>query len=502
MPLAFNPGMNRQLPPVSDWRARHLALGVTHGDYLPQDIVQTVIARVRAFNPVLNALVDIDEAGALDQAGALRSRLDAGEHLPMAGVPFTVKDNLWVDGRPATQGSLLFRDQVAPRDSWPVERLRQAGAICIGITNTPEFACKGMTDNLLHGVTRNPWDTRLTPGGSSGGAVAAVAAGLGPVALGTDAGGSTRRPAAHTGLVGFKCTLGLIPNPWGFEDPSHDLSSVGLIARDVEDIALMLDALAQYHPGDPLSHPLPRSMQVADPFMGAITGARLRRAPRVAFSPDLGCGFAVDDDVARAVQDAVDAIAATGIEVESAQPRWSPGTFEYPLVAVQQAGLAALYGDAWRAAPDRFDPDIAAQIEAGLSRSGADIARMAMRRNEMRVTVQRFFEQFDFLLCPTAPVEAWPCEGGAPQSIGGRPASARGHAAFTPLFNYADVPAISVPCGVGRNGLPVGLQIIAPRYGDAELIGFAAQVQSILGVRLDSPMILSQPAATIGATRE
>ena len=125
--------MNRQLPPVSDWRARHLALGVTHGDYSPQDIVQTVIARVRAFNPVLNALVDIDEAGALDQATALRSRLDAGEHLPMAGVPFTVKDNLWVDGRPATQGSLLFRDLVAPRESWPVERLRQAGAICIGI---------------------------------------------------------------------------------------------------------------------------------------------------------------------------------------------------------------------------------------------------------------------------------------------------------------------------------------------------------------------------------
>ena len=137
-----------------------------------------------------------------------------------------------------------------------------------------------------------------------------------------------------------------------------------------------------------------------------------------------------------------------------------------------------------------------------MGRPGTEIARMAMRRNELRVTVQRFFEQFDFLLCPTTPVEAWPCDGGPPSAIGGRPATARGHAAFTPLFNYADVPAISVPCGVGRNGLPVGLQIIAPRYGDAELIGFAAQVQSILGIHLDSPMILSQPPTPAGGTQE
>ncbi|MEI7571276.1 MAG: amidase, partial [Alcaligenaceae bacterium] len=258
----------------------------------------------------------------------------------------------------------------------------------IGITNTPEFACKGVTENPLHGITRNPWDTTLTPGGSSGGAVASVAAGLVPFALGTDAGGSTRRPAAHTGLVGFKCTLGLIPNPWGFPDPSHDLSSIGVLTRDVQDCALMLDTLVEHHPADPLSHPLPMAMVAPDPFSNALN-VPADQSLRIGFSMDLGCGFAVEDDVAAVLDSVIQKLRIAGWKIDVSHPAWPPKTFEYPLLAQQQAGLAALFGQAYQEAPQIFDPDIGVQIEAGQKATGAMIAGLSLQRNKLREAFSR-----------------------------------------------------------------------------------------------------------------
>ena len=397
-------------------------------------------------------------------------------------------------GRPATYGSKLYADHIAPRDSWSVEQLKSKGAICLGMTNSPEFACKGVTENPLHGYTRNPWDTTLTPGGSSGGAVAGVAAGLTPIALGTDAGGSTRRPAAHTGLVGFKCTLGLIPNPWGFQDPSHDLSSIGVLGRDVEDCALMLDALVEHHPNDPLSHPLPMAMVAPDPFTHTLS-TPVDRNLRIGWSPDLGCGFAVDDDVALALEAVIQKLRAAGWKIDVSHPAWPPKTSEYPLLAQQQAGLAALFGESYKQAPEIFDPDIGVQIEAGLKATGSTIAGLSLQRNKLREAFNRYFESHDLLLCPTVPVEPWPCEGPPPASIGGRPATNRGHAAFTPLFNYCDAPALSVPCATGKRGMPLGLHIVGPRYADLRVIRFGAEVQSILAVNLESPLLLAETDA-------
>ena len=340
--------MTQQLPDFIEWRARDLASRVNSQDLTAVQVTQAALDRIAWANPLLNAFIDIDHVAVLKQAAAVDLKIQQGARLPLAGVPFSVKDNLWVAGRPAPYGSKLYADHVAPRDSWSVEQLKKQEAICIGMTNTPEFACKGATKNPLHGITRNPWNLNLTPGGSSGGAVAGVAAGLVPVALGTDAEGSIRRPAAHTGLVGFKCTLG--------------------------------------------------------PFTDALN-AQPARTLRIGFTMDLGCGFAIDDDVALAIESAVQQLRRAGWKIDISHPAWPPKTNEYPLLAQQQAGLAALFGQAYQEAPQIFDRDIAVQIEAGQKATGPMIAGLSLQRNKLREALNTYFNSYDLLLCPTVPVE-------------------------------------------------------------------------------------------------
>ncbi len=455
--------------------ARTVAAQVAAGSLRAVDVARFFIARVEQLNPGLNAIVQFDPAQVLAEAATVDRRLAAGELLPMAGVPFTVKDNLWVEGRRIAQGSRLFEDFIAPRDAWAVARLRALGGVVLGITNCSEFACKGVTTNLLYGATRHPLDPSLTPGGSSGGAVAALASGLGLLALGTDAGGSTRRPAAHCGLVGLKPSTGLIPHPWGFAEPNYGLSVIGAMARDVADCAWLFDHLLAYDANDPAGVPI-----AAGVAAGALHAAEPPRASRIAWSPRLGCDFAVDADVLAALQARVDALRAEGWQIDDADPAWPIEAREYPLIVLQQAGLFALYGDRLADARERIDPNLVAQIEAGAQVTPADVARALRLKERIRASLLQFFERFDLLLCPTTPVTAWPLDQLGPPTIGGRPAGPRGHAAFTPLFNYCGVPACSVPAGRVR-GLPVGLQVVGPRYEDARVLQFAAQVERLGG---------------------
>ena len=465
--------------------ARAVAQRVQARDISALEVAQAMCERVARLEPQLNAFADFDPDVPLAAARTVDQRLAAGESLPLAGVPFSVKDNLWLGGRPATFGSHLFVDFVAPRDSWCVARLRALGAVPLGVTNCSEFACKGVTSTPLHGHTRNPWDLTRTPGGSSGGAVAAVAAGLGSLALGTDAGGSTRRPAAHTGLVGMKPTLGRVPNPWGFDDPNHLISVIGQIGRDVEDVAWMLDLLTAWEPADPLSCP---AFAVADAM--ASLKQPLPKL-RLAYSPQLGCGIAVDADVAQAIETAVAQLQSAGWTIEETDPRWPEQQREYPLIELQQASLAQLFGERWRRTPELFDADIGAQIELGCAVTGARIAELLRLRERQHASLTEFFVQHDALLCPVSPVEAWPIGEAGPPVIGGLPAGPRGHAAFTPLFNYTGVPAISIPCGSGRNGLPVGLQIVGPRFADARVLQLAWHAEQVLGKAPPSPLMAS-----------
>jgi aspartyl-tRNA(Asn)/glutamyl-tRNA(Gln) amidotransferase subunit A len=471
--------VNAVLPggPSWQWTARQTVDAVAGGALSAVAVARVALDRLQAVNPLLNAVINHDEAWTLRQAETVDQRLAAGEHLPLAGVPITVKDNLWVEGRRITQGSRLFADFIAPADAWAVARLRAQGAVILGITNCSEFACKGVSNNLLHGQTRSPWNTALTPGGSSGGAVAALAAGVGALALATDAGGSTRRPAAHCGLVGMKPTFGLIPCGPGFDEPNFGLSVIGQLARTVDDAALMFEALQGYDGLDWGSQPVSISPSSTQPL-------------RVAWSPDFGCGFAVDAPVLAQLRRVVDRLRAAGWPVEEVGADafgWPAGTREYPLLKLQQAGLAALYGQALDEDASRIDPDLQAQIRAGRTFTGAEIAQVLLLREQLHLAMARFFQRHDLLLTPTTPVTSWPVDQLGPPVIAGLPAGPRGHAAFTPLVNYAQVPACSVPAGL-VGGLPVGLQIIGPRYADHRVLRCAAQVERLLGPTPHPPL--------------
>lgn len=436
------------------------------------EVFDHVAARVEALNPGLNAVIGFDARDGRAEALKADEIARQGKSLPLLGVPFTVKDTFWVAGKRASQGSKLFQDFIAPRDSWCVQRMRDRGAVFLGITNCSEFACKGITNNLAYGATHSPWRQGYTPGGSSGGAASAVSAGFGPLALAADAGGSVRRPAAHCGLVGLKPTAGIIPNPWGFAEANFGHSVVAPLGRCVADVALMLECLVGYHPEDPLSAPFALDASFVP---SAARGAP--KSLRIAFSRDLGCGFAIDDDVERVVLESVARLEQQGFRIDRTDPAWPAGTFEYPLVALQQAGLAALFSERWLSDPRAIDPDLGAQMELGLKTDGLQLASLLLLREELHRCMARFFERYDLLLCPTAPVTSWPLAQTHPPSIGGRPATGRGHAAFTPLFNYAGVPACSVPCGLAANGLPVGIQVVGPKFHDAAVLALAADIE-------------------------
>ncbi|MBC7499039.1 MAG: amidase [Herminiimonas sp.] len=459
---------------MHEWSARELASKVTSRSLNAVDVAHYFINRVEHYNPSLNAIVQFDPALVLSEAAKVEQRLDHGEVLPLAGVPITIKDNIWVEGRRLSQGSALFSDFIAPCDAWAVSRLRQCGAVVLGITNCSEFACKGVTSNRLYGTTRHPLDLRLTPGGSSGGAATALAAGMGLLALGTDAGGSVRRPAAHCGLVGLKPSAGIIPHPWGFGEPNYGLSVIGLLARDAADCALLLDQLLAYDGGDAASPAVPVAL-----YASALVAALPRRDLRIAWSPQLGCGYAIDTDVLQTLQTRIDALRDSGWAVADADPAWPMGIGTFPVMALQEAGLHALYGSRLAAERDAIDPDLVAQIEAGAARTPDELARVLRLRDRISGALAHFFDDYDVLLCPTTPVTAWPADQLGPTDIGGRPAGPRGHAAFTPLFNYCGVPACSVPAGLVR-GLPVGLQIVARRFDDALVLQIAALLESQL----------------------
>jgi aspartyl-tRNA(Asn)/glutamyl-tRNA(Gln) amidotransferase subunit A len=435
-------------------------------------LAQQALARIAAVDGAINAFVHVDEADVLRRAEAVDQRVAAGEHLPLAGVPVTIKDNIWVKGAPITQGSHLFRDFIAPVDAIAVERLVAAGAVIVGISNTSEFACSGQTRNLLHGATRNPLDPARTPGGSSGGPVAAVAAGMVPLAIGTDAGGSSRRPPAHTGLVGFKPSGGAIPYGPGFEEPFFGTSCICPIARTVDDVALAFEVMAGPDRRDPHS----AAIEPGRPF--DPSGVRLALTPR------WGLDVPVDSSVREAVASVFARLAAHGWQTTMLDPVWPAGAAETGLSPIQHAGLAAIHGTAFAANPDAVHPDVAMQIRAGMAFSGADVVRALLLSEAVAQASSAFFAEnrVDVLIGPTTPCTAWPIDQLGPASIDGVAVGPRGHAVFTPLFNHARQPAISIPCGHDGQGLPIGLQLVAPRGKDRQLLGVAAAIAAMLDV--------------------
>jgi aspartyl-tRNA(Asn)/glutamyl-tRNA(Gln) amidotransferase subunit A len=452
----------------ADLKATQIAAACVAGTLDPGEVVASCQRRIAARNPELNAVVGEAPAALAADIDALRRRLATGARPPLAGVPVVVKDVVWVRGRRVTQGSRQFADFVAPEDALAVARLRKAGALVIGMGNSSEFACKGLTTNPVYGLTRHPQDLALTPGGSSGGCAVAVAAGLAPLALGTDGGGSSRRPPAHVGVVGFKPSFGAVADPVGFPHAFIGLQTMAPIARDVADVRAMFEVIAGPDARDP------QSIALAD------LPSRPGRTLRLAFSPRLGLDVPVDEDVRQCLAQGVEALRSVGWSIADADPAWPEGAGEAALMPLQHVGLAGLFGEEWRRDPTRFDPDIARQIESGLQRSGTEVARAREAGLRIGMALGAFLADYDLLLCPTTPCVAWRHDRPGPATIGGQPVEPRAHAVFTPFVNHAQAAAISLPCGRGRDGLPVGLQLIAARGRDRQLLDAAAEIEVVL----------------------
>ncbi len=434
--------------------AHELAALVRTGELSPVALMERSLARIDELNPTLNAFVEVDADGAMRQAEALAERLAAGEEVgPFAGLPLGVKDLENAAGFVTTRGSRLYRENRVDFDDALVARLKAAGAIVVGKTNTPEFGHIPFTDNELFGATRSPWNLERTPGGSSGGSSAALASGMVPLATASDGGGSIRIPACYTGLYGLKPSQGrtpIAPRPM----PSWlSISCYGPLTRCVRDAAIYLDVVAGPDPRDPESLPAPD-----------ISYAETLEEPlpklRIAFNETLGV-TRVQSDVLRQVRDAAEAFAAMGHEVvENHDTIPEMGGWWARVSAFQSLGQE---WDNFSTRHDEFTARYIRQLDRALEVSPSDFQEFLRRRGELITWTAGLFEQYDLLLTPTLPTEPFAPAGPIPREIEGEPGNA---IAFTYPFNFTGHPAASVPAGLTDNGLPCGLQIVAPRHRD------------------------------------
>jgi aspartyl-tRNA(Asn)/glutamyl-tRNA(Gln) amidotransferase subunit A len=439
------------------WRlsATDLARRYRDGTLSPVDALEACLARLDAVNPRLNAVIAQRDRSLLrDEARASARRHERGEALSaLDGLPLTVKDNLLTADLPTTWGSLGGRDHRSAHDELAVARARSAGALFIGKTNVPEFTLEGYTANRVFGVTRNPWDTALTPGGSSGGAVAAVAAGIAPLALGTDGGGSIRRPASHCGIVGLKPSIGALPREHTLPSLLLDFEVVGPMARTVADVALLYRALH-----------------------GPSSADRAPRALRVLYVPTLD-GAPVDAEVAAQCAHGVRALEALGHRVSEGEMPLDLAFLMQAWPQVGQIGLAHLFAQhpQWR---DEASPKYRAMAEEGAALPAARLWQLLEAVQRLRRDAAQLFRDIDVLVTPCAAALPWAAQEPFPAHIAGKSVGPRGHAIFTGWVNAAGLPALALPVAPSRIGLPIGLQLIGAFGADDLLLALGADYEA------------------------
>lgn len=431
----------------------------------PVEVTEAYLRRIERFNPATNAIVTVASEMALADAAAAEQKMMREETLaPLHGLPFSVKDNIFTKGIRSTSGSLLFKDYVPTEDSGVVSAMKRAGAIVLGKSNTPAFGWTGVTDNKVFGVTRNPHNLTLTPGGSSGGAAVAAATAMAALHVGTDGGGSLRIPAGFTGTVGFKPSHGRVPDV-----PPHThwlFQHYGPIARTVADIRRVMDAIAGPDPRDP--HSLPIGTDLSPAFK--------KRKPRLMFTTQLGFVDAVDPEIAAICRSTALAFRELGWEIVERDLAWAnPGSF---------AGVIAGFG-LWSRIKghehktDEIEEGILAIIDSMRSLPNTAFYDAYFLRNTWCAQVFELFETIDLLLTPTTACPPFAVSKAGPPEIDGKPALPGSWSPYLRPFNITGQPAISVPAGTTKTGLPVGLQIVGGRFCDRLVIDAAATLELI-----------------------
>jgi aspartyl-tRNA(Asn)/glutamyl-tRNA(Gln) amidotransferase subunit A len=453
---------------AEDFTLGELAAGIAAGERSSAEIAEHYLERIEEQNDDLRAFCQVEPAEVRAAAARADKEIASeGVRGPLHGIPIAVKDLIFVAGLPITGGSLLYEGFVAEEDDACVARLREAGAVILGKTNTAEFGFSAnQTANRVGGETRNPWDLGRSPGGSSGGSAAAVAGGLAPAAVGSDGGGSVRIPASFCGVAGLKPTFGRIPMYPGCRDPRwpglsgwESVEHIGPICQTVQDAALMLDAMAGSDGRDRFSLPSP-----ADRYADLLRDGDARLdGLRVAWSPDWGGQVTVDREVREVVTKAVNELAERGAAVHEAYPDVSGGLDAFGVTVSMDADPPAMR-QMMNGKADLVDQRIVQIV--GEDKSFTDILAAQRTRREVYLKIADFLGGYDVFVTPTVPVTALELGVNGPAEIDGRAIDAserpRAIIGFTYLFNLTGHPAMSVPCG-SAGGLPVGMQIAAAR---------------------------------------
>ena len=437
----------------------------------PVELLKAHLEAIERLNPKINAICTLAAESALAAAKRAEQAVIAGDELGLLhGLPIGIKDVTPTAGIRTTFGSPLYADHVPSEDAAVVTRIKQAGAIIVGKTNTPEFAAGANTVNRLFGATRNPWDLSLSVSGSTGGGAAALASGMLPLAEGSDFGGSLRTPAAFCGVVGLRPTAGLVPRfptplPW-------DIGSVhGPMARTAEDAALLLEAMTGLSSETPISVAPPWTNPTA-----AVARTHDLKNIRIAYSADIA-GVGIDPAISAACESAAKRLADYGAAVEAVEFSLADGRDAY--IVSRGLTMVARFFE-YLQNVDKFEPNLKGNIEAGLKLTSADIAGAERKRAELWTRWRSLFSRFDLLLTPTTPVLPFPVEQNYPQTIAGRRmATYIDWIAPTFLVTMSSLPAASVPCGLTLAGLPIGVQIVGPRFAEPNILGAAKLVQEI-----------------------
>ena len=451
--------------------ARQLRRWIADKQVSPVEIVSHFLERIEALNPQLNAFLTVCADEALAEAKRAEEETLRGEERgPLHGLPVPIKDLSRTAGIRTTRGSLIFKDDVPAEDDMVVARIKAAGGIVIGKTNTPEFGHRGTTENRLGEPGRNPWDTTRTSGGSSGGSAAALASGLSPIAQGSDGGGSIRVPANFCGVYGLKPSRGRVPSSYGATGGWNIFGVTGPMSRDVADAALLLNVMSGPNPDNPMSI-LEEPPDFLEGLQDGVKGLRVAYAPSIGRMP-------VDPEVREVVAEAAGVLAELGAEVEEVDPDVDGlslrESFRKIFVSDMSAGLGALL----KTYPELLMDTMREYLELAATWTVADLSRALRGMESFNGVMRGVFREHDLALSPVNAVPPFPIEGWPP-TIDGVEVEARwGWTPFCYLFNMTGQPAASVPFGFSGGGLPIGVQLAARHGDEATLLRASAALEA------------------------